>query len=281
MACEAAGRHRRARRPPVFPVLAGRRHALCVIVPNRAAPIRGERPTTSFHQGTRRDPHAENHFALHAPSCTGGQRAGLWRRWRCPATVLAQGKRHPDRARLQQDRPARGLRQSRPQTGFTMGLDYATGGTMTVAGRKLGRDREGRPGQARRRQEPARARPTATTRPTSPSARRRRAWRWRCCRWPRSTRRSCWSSRRWPTRSPATSGTSTSSAPAATSSQDAISNAVALDKAGRLDRHAGAGLRVRPRRREGVQGLDQEAPRSSTRSTCRQRPPTSPPARSG
>ena len=78
------------------------------------------------------------------------------------------------------------------------------------------RHREGRPGQARRRQVRCSPPPTATTRPTSRSARRRRASRWRCCRSPRSTRRSCWSSRRSPTRSPATSGTATSSAPAAT-----------------------------------------------------------------
>ena len=41
------------------------------------------------------------------------------------------------------------------QTGLMMGLDYATNGTMTVGGKKIIADREGRPGQARRRQEPA------------------------------------------------------------------------------------------------------------------------------
>ena len=46
----------------------------------------------------------------------------------------------------------------------------------------------------------------------------------------------------------------TSSAPAATRSQDAIANAVALDKPGVSDRHAGAGQCLRPRRREGLQG---------------------------
>ena len=64
------------------------------------------------------------------------------------------------------------------------------------------------------------------------------------------------------------------------SSQDAISNAVALDKPGVDHRHAGAGLRVRPRRREGVQGRRSRRPRSSTRNTCRRPPPTSPPASS-
>jgi branched-chain amino acid transport system substrate-binding protein len=34
-------------------------------------------------------------------------------------------------------------------TGFMMGLDYATGGSMTVNGQEARRDREGRPGQAR------------------------------------------------------------------------------------------------------------------------------------
>ena len=64
------------------------------------------------------------------------------------------------------------------------------------------------------------------------------------------------------------------------SSQDAISNAVALDKPGVSDRHPGAGLRLRPRLREGVQGVDQDTPRSSTRNTCRPTRPISPPARS-
>ena len=113
-----------------------------------------------------------------------------------------------------------------------MGLEYATGGTMTVAGKKLvviEKDDQGKPdlGKAAagrglwRRQGRHRRRPD-----------RRRPWRWRCCRWPRRTRRSCSSSRRWPTRSPATSGTTTSSAPAATPRQDAIANAAALDKRG-------------------------------------------------
>ena len=52
----------------------------------------------------------------------------------------------------------------------------------------------------------------------------------------------------------------------------------------RADRDAGAGLRVRPRRREGVQGSArrrrQQGDRSCTRSTCRRRPPTSPRRRS-
>ena len=129
--------------------------------------------------------------------------------------VRADQGRDPHRPRLQQDRPARGLRQAdadRPDDGPRLRDQRHDDGRR----QEDRRDREGRPGQARRRQEPARRPPTATTRPTSRSARRPRAWRWRCCRSPRSTRRSCWSSRRSPTRSPATSGTSTSSAPAAT-----------------------------------------------------------------
>ena len=43
------------------------------------------------------------------------------------------------------------------------------------------------------------------------------------------------------------------------SSQDAVSNAVALDKPGDDDRHAGAGQCLRPRRREGLQGIIKNA----------------------
>ena len=97
-----------------------------------------------------------------------------------------------------------------------MGLDYATGGTMTVAGKKLvviEKDDQGKPDVGKsllaaglwRRQGRHRGRPDVVGRGAGA-----------CCRWPRNTRRSCWSSRRSPTRSPATSGTTTSSAPAAT-----------------------------------------------------------------
>jgi branched-chain amino acid transport system substrate-binding protein len=81
-----------------------------------------------------------------------------------------------------------------------------------------------------------------------------RAWRWPCCRWPRNTRRSCWSSPPWPIRSPATSGTATSSAPAATAARTPSANAVAHRQGRHHHRHAGAGLRLRPRRRQGLQG---------------------------
>ena len=113
-----------------------------------------------------------------------------------------------------------------------MGLDYATGGTMTVAGKKLvviEKDDQGKPDVGKSLLAAAYGDDKADI-AVGPTV--ARASRWRCCRWPRSTRRSCWSSRPWPTRSPATSGTSTSSAPAATARQDAISNAVALDKPG-------------------------------------------------
>ena len=105
---------------------------------------------------------------------------------------------------------------SRPQTGFMMGLDYATGGTMTVAGKKLvviEKDDQGKPDVGKSLLAAAYGDDKADI-AVGPTVVGRGAG--ACCRWPRNTRRSCWSSRRWPTRSPATSGTTTSSAPAAT-----------------------------------------------------------------
>ena len=140
------------------------------------------------------------------------------------------------------------------ETGFMMGLEYATGGTMTVDGRKIvviEKDDQGKPdlGKAaarrslRRRQGRHRGRPD-----------RRRA----CAlamlpvaeeykkillvepavadsitgdKWNRYIFRTGRNCRRTRSR-----------------------NAVAIDKQGVTDRHAGAGLRLRPRRREGVQG---------------------------
>ena len=54
-----------------------------------------------------------------------------------PTLAFAQTKigRDPHRPRLQQDRPAGGLRQADRHRLRMMGLDYATGGTMSVAGR--------------------------------------------------------------------------------------------------------------------------------------------------
>ena len=97
-----------------------------------------------------------------------------------------------------------------------MGLDYATGGTMMVAGKKLvviEKDDQGKPDVGKSLLAAAYADDKVDI-AVGPTAVARGAG--ACCRWPRSTRRSCSSSRRWPTRSPATSGTSTSSAPAAT-----------------------------------------------------------------
>ena len=99
------------------------------------------------------------------------------------------------------------------QNGLMLGLEYATQGTMTVAGRKIRViERTTRASPTwRARSWP---RPMPTTTPTSPSA-------------PSSGvalamlpiaeeyERSCWSNPPWRIRSPATSGTSTSSAPAA------------------------------------------------------------------
>jgi branched-chain amino acid transport system substrate-binding protein len=139
------------------------------------------------------------------------------------------------------------------QTGFMMGLDYATGGTMMVNGKKIvviEKDDQGKPDLGKSLLAAAYSddKADAGRRPDRP-----RAWRWPCCRSPRNTRRSCWSSPPWPTRSPATSGTSTSSAPAATEPGRDLQRR-GHRQGRRHRRHAGAGLRLRPRRREGLQG---------------------------
>ena len=75
------------------------------------------------------------------------------------------------------------------ETGLRMGLEYATKGTMTVDGRKIviiTRTTRASPTSPRRRSP----KPIGTTRSTSRSAPRRRPRRSRCCRSPRSTRRS-------------------------------------------------------------------------------------------
>jgi len=100
------------------------------------------------------------------------------------------------------------------QTGLMMGLEYATNGTMKVNGRKLvviEKDSQFKPDVGKSQLASA----FADDKATSPSGRPARAWRWRCCRWRRNTRRSCWSSPPWPIRSPATNGTVISSALAA------------------------------------------------------------------
>ena len=104
------------------------------------------------------------------------------------------------------------------QTGLMMGLAYATGGTMTVAGKKIviiEKDDQGKPdiGKSLLATAYADDKVDLAIGPTaSPVA---------LAMLPvaASTRRSCWSSPPWPTRSPATSGTSTSSAPAATAAR--------------------------------------------------------------
>ncbi len=60
------------------------------------------------------------------------------------------------------------------------------------------------------------------------------------------------------------------------SSQDAIANAVALDAGRHQHRHAGAGQRLRQGRRQGLQGRGQEGQDRATRNTCPRPPPTSP-----
>jgi hypothetical protein len=102
--------------------------------------------------------------------------------------------------------------------GLMMGLDYATGGTMMVAGKKLvviEKDDQGKPDVGKSLLAAAYGDDKADI-AVGPTA---SPWLWPCCPWPRNTRRSCWSSRRWPTRSPVTSGTNTSSAPAATAAR--------------------------------------------------------------
>ena len=163
-------------------------------------------------------------------------------------------------------------------TGFKMGLDYATGGTMTVAGKKLvviEKDDQGKPDVGKSLLAAAYAddKVDIAVGPTAVAA-----WRWPCCRWPRSTRRSCWSSRRWPTRSPATSGTSTSSAPAATAARTPIANAVALDKPGNAIATLAQDNAFGRDGVKAVQGVRSRRPRSCTRNTCPSAPPTSPPA---
>ena len=74
------------------------------------------------------------------------------------------------------------------QTGLLMGLDYATGGTMRVNGRKiviLEKDDQGKPDVGKSLLAAA----YATRRSTSRSAPHPARWPWRCCRWPRNTRR--------------------------------------------------------------------------------------------
>ena len=162
---------------------------------------------------------------VHIPGDTSMQRRSTWlaarrARRRCAGRHAARrragaGQGDPHRPRLQQDRPARGLRQAdadRPDDGPRLRDRRHDDGRRP----EDRRDREGRPGQARRGQEAARhrlrrrqgrhrGRPDVLRRRAGDAAGRRGV-----------QEGSCWSSRRSPTRSPATSGTSTSSAPAAT-----------------------------------------------------------------
>ena len=113
-----------------------------------------------------------------------------------------------------------------------MGLDYATNGTMMVAGRKLvviEKDSQTKPDVGRNLLNEAYNDDGAeiAVGGTSSGGRAGDAAGGR-----RTTKKSSSSSRRSPTRSPATSGTATSSAPAAIRRQDAISNALAIGKPG-------------------------------------------------
>ena len=250
------------------------RLAICRVQRRRVTCARKNR---SFTRHTQETTHADTRFAPD-PTCR-ARRGRAGRRMRAAIGGTRPGQRDPHRPHLQQDRSARGLWQA--------DADRLHDGPRLRDRRHDDRrrqeargDREGRPGQARPRQEPARRglrRRQGRPRGRAP---RRRAWRWRCCRWPRSTRRSCWSSPRWPTRSPATSGTSTSSAPAAIQLAGRDLQRGGARQGRRQHRHAGAGLRVRPRRREGVQGRDQERQDRPRGVPADRPPPTSPPVRS-
>ena len=142
-------------------------------------------------------------------------------------------------------------------TGFMMGLEYATGGTMTVAGKKLvviEKDDQGKPdlGKNLLAQAYGDDKADLAVGPTSsgvalamlPVAEEYKKVLLVEPAVADSITGDKWNKYIFRT--------------GRNSSQDAISNAVALDKAGCQHRYAGAGLRVRPRWREGVQGIDQD-----------------------
>jgi branched-chain amino acid transport system substrate-binding protein len=160
--------------------------------------------------------------------------------------------------------------------GFNLGLEYATGGTMMVAGKKLvviEKDDQGKPDVGKNLLAAAYADDKVDI-AVGPTA---SPWRWPCCRWPRNTRRSCWWSRPWPT----ITGDKWNKYIFRTgrnSSQDAIANAVALDQPGTSIATLAQDNAFGKRRRQGLQGARSRRPRSCTRNTCPRRPPTSPPA---
>ena len=141
------------------------------------------------------------------------------------------------------------------QTGLMMGLDYATGGTMTVDGRKIvviEKDDQGKPDVGKSLLATAYGDDKAdiAVGPTSsgvalallPVAEEYKKILLVEPAVADSITGDKWNKYIFRT--------------GRNSSQDAISNAVALDKPKASHRHAGAGLRLRPRRRQGVQGLD-------------------------
>jgi branched-chain amino acid transport system substrate-binding protein len=188
---------------------------------------------------------------------------------------LRPGQRDQDCPSTVQDRTAGSLWQA-DDCGLHDGPGLCHRRHHDVAGRKLvviEKDDQGKPdvGKAAagcrlcRRQGRHRGRPDGV-----------RQWAWPCCPWPKNTKRSCWSSPPWPTPSPATSGTNTSSALAAIQSQDAAANAAALDNPATwwlatwptttpLVATASRRPRSSPR-----------TPRSCTRNTCQWAPMTSP-----
>ena len=117
-------------------------------------------------------------------------------------------------------------------TGFRMGHRVRHQGHQHRR-RPQDRDhREGQPVQAGPRPHACWSRPMATTRWTSPSAAPPARSRWPCCRWRRTTRSCSSSTARWPTASPARSGTATSSASTAIPRRTRSSNALSIGKPG-------------------------------------------------
>ena len=195
------------------------------------------------------------------------------------SSAMAQG--HQDRLIAGKTGPLEAYAKQ-TETGFMMGLEYLTKGTMSRERPQDRRDREGRPAQARPRQVPARAglrrrqgRPRGRHRPRRPS-------RSPCCRSPRRYKKilivepavaDAITGEKWNRYIFRTGRNST---------QDALATPRRIPASRRRQRRdAGAGLRLRPRRRRRVQGALQESGQRQGRARgirCRRTPPTSPPS---
>ena len=164
-------------------------------------------------------------------------------------------------------------------TGFMMGLDYATGGTMTVAGKKLvviEKDDQGKPDLGKSLLAAAYGDDKADI-AVGPTVLGRGA-------------------------GDAAGGRGVQEDPAGRARGGRLDHRRQVEQVhlphrpqqlagrhhqrrgarqgGRDHRHAGAGLRLRPRRREGLQGVAEEGQDRARGIPAAQRPPTSPPVRS-